>query len=46
MVQAYVFSYLCCLYRIVALDWMDGIIMFYDIDKLIEVLGEKIHILS
>ena len=25
MVQAYVFSYLCCLYRIVALDWMDGL---------------------
>ena len=27
MVQAYVFSYLCCFYRIVALGWVDGLIM-------------------
>lgn len=41
LVKAYVFSYLCCFYRIVALGWMDGIIMYYDSDKLIELLGKK-----
>ena len=41
LVQAYVFSYLYCFYRIVALGCVDGIIMFYDIYKLIELLGEK-----
>ena len=41
MVQAYVFSYICCFYCIFTLGWMDGLIMFYDIDKLIELLGEK-----
>ena len=41
LVKAYVFSYLCCFYCIFTLDWVDGIIMFYDIDKLIELLGKK-----
>lgn len=42
MVQAYVLSYLYCFYHIVALGCVYGIIMFYDIDKLIEQLrGEK-----
>lgn len=42
LVKAYVFYYLYCFYRIVALDWVDGLIMFYDIDKLIEqVIGKK-----
>lgn len=27
MVQAYVFSYLCCFYSVFTLDWMDGLIM-------------------
>ena len=41
LVQAYVFSYLCCFYRIFAFGCVDGIIMYYDSDKLIELLGEK-----
>ena len=27
LVKAYVFSYLCCFYSTVALDWLDGLIM-------------------
>ena len=27
LVKAYVFSYLCCFYRVFTLGWMDGIIM-------------------
>lgn len=27
LVQAYVFYYLCCFYRVFTLDWMDGLIM-------------------
>lgn len=42
LVQAYVFYYLCLLYRIVTLGCIYGIIMFYDIDKLIEqVIGKE-----
>ena len=41
LVKAYVFYYLCLLYRIVTLGCTDGIIMFYDIDKLIKLLREE-----
>ena len=42
LVKAYVYSYLCCFYRVFTLGWMDGLIMFYDIDKLIEqVIGKE-----
>lgn len=42
LVKAYVFYYLCCFYRFVAFGCVDGIIMFYDIDKLIEqVIGKE-----
>lgn len=41
LVKAYVFYYLCLLHRIVALGCVDGIIMYYDSDKLIELLGKK-----
>ena len=41
MVQAYVFSYLCCFYRFVTVGCVDGITMFYDIDKFIEQVRGK-----
>ena len=41
LVQAYVFTYLCCFYRVVTLGCVDGIIMFYDIDKLNKLLCEE-----
>ena len=41
LVKAYVFYYLYCFYRVFTLGWMDGLIMFYDIDKFIKLQREE-----
>ena len=41
LVQAYVFSYLYCFYCFVTFGCVDGITMFYDIDKFVEQVRGK-----